>query len=114
MRFDIILKNNATGKYTVVMNQIDASPTELYLQFDNVDLSNLENGEYTYVAVQDNNGSNQYNLVPDTLESKVTIGTNVVTLRSLNPFIGLMKIDSEEKEETPVYNNDNTNYYYEG
>lgn len=109
MNYDVILKNNATGKYTLIPSQENVSPTELYLQFDvNLD---LPDGEYTYAVVKTYD-SVTYTFKQETLASIVSWEGGSAELRDFNPFVGLMRIGDIKSDA--VYDDNKQNYFYEG
>lgn len=108
--YDIILKNNATGKFTIISGQSDVSSTELYLQFD-VDIQQPD-GEYTYAVVRNNYSGITYDLKQELLASKVSWDGGSAELRDFNPFVGLMRIGDIKSDA--VYDDNKQNYFYEG
>jgi len=108
--FDIILKNNATSKFTIVTGQENVSITALYLQFD-VDLD-LPDGEYTYCVVGNDRDDVVYDLKEDILSSTITTEESTIEMRDLNPYIGLMRIG--DPVLNAVSDDNKKEYYYEG
>lgn len=113
MLYTLILKNNASSKFAVIDNLVNVSTTDLYLQFEDVELG-LEDGEYTYAAFANERIDLSYDFKEELLSTIITYDENkTIELRDLNPYVGLMRIGLVPLEA--VYDNNNKKeYYYEG
>lgn len=127
--YDIILQNNASKEFFVLSGLQNTSFTELYLQFEGVELpEEAQDGEYTYAVVKNERQDVIYAPKTPILDTIATVNGEDFILRDLCPLTGLLRVG--KVEETNVYdegyltfpyddkkeakNDNNTTLYYEG
>lgn len=120
MFYDIILRNNASGEFFLLQGLIDRAETELYLEFEEVEL-NVPDGEYTYAAFVNDRDDVSYTFKTPLLDTIVHTTDRDIVLKDIQPFTGLMRVGNvesiniydEENVEYP-YDDNNDIIYYEG
>lgn len=114
MYYDIILQNNASKEFFVVSGLQNTSSTELYLQFEEVDLpEEAQDGEYTYACLCNEESGVTYSPKTPILDTIVTIGEEQLVLGDLKPLVGLLRV-GKPKESNVYDNTNNKTFYYEG
>ena len=108
---DLILQNNASREFYLYQGLENASPTELYIEFDDIDID-APDGEYTYALICNDNSGTTYQFKTPILDTIVTEDGRNIILRELRPYMGLLRVGAPES--TAVYDdNNNTTYYYD-
>ncbi len=111
--YNILVQNNASREFFIYSGLTNVSANELYLEFDEIELQEgMNDGEYTY-AVFPSNG--EFGITPKTpiLDTILTSSGESITLRYLNPLVGLLSVG--KVEEMNVYDEaENTSYPYDG
>ncbi len=125
-KYSIILQNNATKDLSTFGRVRSVSESPLYLKFVISDgwqsewWDHLPDGEYTYYAYADNTVSgttSDYNNGSSTVLDCdiIDVATEErVTLRDLNPYIGLLRIGDVEPTSNEYDDSKYKTYYYEG
>ena len=109
--FDLILQNNASREFYLYQGLENVSPTELYIEFDDIDID-APDGEYTYALICNDNSGTTYQFKTPILDTIVTEDGRNIILRELRPYMGLLRVGAPES--TAVYDdNNNTTYYYD-
>ena len=110
--YDIILQNNASKEFTILRGLTNISLTELYLEFEDVELD-VPDGEYTYACFINDRDDVEYDLKTPILDTILTIDDKHIELRDIQPLTGLLRVGEEKPVE--VYDEgDNKTFYYEG
>lgn len=91
MKYDLLIANNASKKTYVYRGLESITHNGIYLTF-HVDLSDLEDGEYTTALLKTNREDIEYDLLPNLLESNVSLGGKTYKLKEFEPYMDLMKI----------------------
>lgn len=124
MKFDILVQNNASKEFYVISGLENTSSTGLYIRFNDVELPDgMQDGEYTYAVIKDEDGDAIFTPKTPIQESIVTIDGKQMVLKELNPLTGLMRVGKVETND--VYDDghisfpydakkDNNTLYYEG
>lgn len=113
MKFDLILQNNASREFFILSGLQNTSSTELYLQFDDVEMpEGVQDGEYTYAVVEDD--ENELIFTPKTpiLDTIITKDGEDIVLKTLCHLTGLMRVG--EVENSNVYDDDHISFPYDG
>ena len=122
--YDIILQNNASKEFTLLQGLTNVSLTDLYLQFDEVELD-VPDGEYTYACFVNDREDVEYDLKTPILDTIVIADGKHIELRDLQPLTGLLRVGTVGEEndydtDSVTYHpyddgrNDNNTIYYEG
>ena len=122
--FDILFQNNASREFTILTGLTNTSTTDLYLQFEGIELD-VPEGEYTYAVLCNSRYDVQYETKTPILDTIVHTNDGDVILKDLCPLTGLMRVG--EIDETNVYDTEkadtfpydgkkdnNSTIYYEG
>lgn len=113
MKYDILIFNNSTKKDYLFQDQQDSSATNLYHIFENLDLSGLPSGEYSYFTIRNDYGEDVKWQVSDVpLNSVLTYDGKEYFLKDLLPEIGLLKIGTENTKDSSSYRKKDVEYYY--
>lgn len=111
MTYDIILENNGSREFFILQGLENVSTTDLYLQFDEVELPvGMPDGEYTYAVFSNNRDDVVYTPKTPILDTLIHTDDGDITLRDINPFTGLLRVG--DVQETNIYPDENTNYLY--
>lgn len=120
----IILQNNATKEIHSFPRQINYSASDLFLLFKLYRVAELPDGEYTYYCFRDYNDTdveveeNFNNGGSVILDNEIVIHLGevdeVVKIRDLNPFVGLLRIGDVDVTSNQYDDEKNKKYYYEG
>ena len=123
MKFDILVQNNASKEFYVISGLENTSSTGLYIRFNDVELPNgMQDGEYTYAVIKDEDGDAIFTPKTPIQESIVTIDGKQMVLKELNPLTGLMRVGKVEANDVYDYGHisfpydakkDNNTLYYE-
>ena len=109
--FDILLQNNASREFTILTGLTNTSTTDLYLQFEGIELD-VPEGEYTYAVLCNSRYDVQYEAKTPILDTIVHTNDGDVILKDLCPLTGLMRVGTPTVEA--VYDNsDNNTFYYD-
>ena len=114
MKYDIILQNNASREFTILRDLENSSSTELYLQFEEVELD-VPDGEYTYTVVCFTDEDTEVSYSPKTpiLDTIVQTVEGDIILKNLRPLTGLLRVG--KIGQTNAYDDSNNKtFYYEG
>ena len=109
--FDLILQNNASREFYLYQGLENASPTELYIEFDDVDID-APDGEYTYALICNDNSGVTYTFRTPILDTIVAVDGITSTLKQMKAYTGLMRIGEVETEN--VYDDDHISFPYDG
>jgi hypothetical protein len=109
--YDLLIRNNASKEITIKRGIENTSGTNLYLAFE-VDLTDLPNGEYTYVAIYNKRDDVTYETNPVLLNTIVKCNEGELKLGDLKPITGVMRIGEVESPNTYNKRNDNKTIYY--
>ena len=111
--YDIILQNNASKEFHLFNQLENVSLTNLYMEFDNIDLDELPAGEYTIVCLFNDRDDIEYEYKTPILQTILHTSEGDIVLKDLYPFIGLLRIG--DVQDVNTYNiNNNTFIYYDG
>ena len=109
--FDLIIQNNASREFFLYQGLENVSATELYIEFDDVDID-APDGEYTYALICNDNSGVTYTFRTPILDTIVAVNGENIILRQLSPYTGLLRVGTPES--TDVYDDENnTTYYYD-
>lgn len=111
MYYDIIMQNNASKEFFLLQRLEDAAPTELYLQFNEVEL-NVPDGEYTYACFVNDREDVRYDYKTPILDTLVHTDEETIVLKNLQPYTGLLRVGIIG--ETNLYDTTSINYPYDG
>lgn len=111
MLYDIIMQNNASREFYLLQGLTDMAPTELYLQFNNVELD-IPEGEYTYACFVNDRDDVVYEYKTPLLDTIVHTDEEDIVLKNLQPYTGLLRVGTVG--ETNLYDSTSTNYPYDG
>ena len=96
------------------MSGVEGECSELYIEFDNLDIpDNAQNGEYSYAVIFNGRDDVEYEFKNVLLDSVVKTDDGNVLLRDLKPIVGLLRI-GKVKELNEYKGNTTNNYYYKG
>lgn len=114
MYYDIILQNNASKEFFVLSGLQNTSSTELYLQFEDIELpEGAQDGEYTYACVCNEESGVTYSPKTPILDTIVHSNEEDIVLGELKPYTGLLRVG--KPQESNVYDDTkNKTFYYEG
>ena len=120
--YDILIQNNSSKEIFLLSGQTPSEETGYYLVFKNLDLSpEIKGGEYTYAIIKNDRDDVEYTFETVLLQTIISIKDTDLkfTLEQLNPFTGLLRIETGEPQPEPIFTkddtqNNNTVYYYEG
>lgn len=114
MYYDIILQNNASKEFFILSGLQNSSSTELYLQFDGIELpETAQDGEYTYACACNEQSGVTYSPKTPILDTIVTKDGEELVLADLKPLVGLLRVG--KPIESNVYDDtNNKTFYYEG
>ena len=114
MKYTILMQNNASKEFFIVSGLVNTSSTELYLQFESVDLpEGMKDGEYTYAVVKDEDSSLVFSPKTPILDTIVTKDGYNILLKFLCPLTGLLRVGKVE-EKNKYDDSQNKTFYYEG
>lgn len=121
LKFDIILRNNASNEVKIYQGYSNESDANDYLTF-HIDLDGLKDGEYTYAVIVNMRDDVTYTIDEDIKDSMVHTREGDIQLRHLMPFMGLLKIEGEEMQalvyeqriNNEGYSQNATIYFYKG
>ena len=110
--YNLLLFNNST-KQTKAYFSLVNNGNNLYYDF-NVDLDDLDCGEYTYFVIRNDRNDVTYEFKNSPLETLVHTSEGDVLLKDLTPETGLLKVVSEGETETdkPTYRDTNVEFTY--
>lgn len=112
MYYDIILQNNASKEFFILSGLQNTSSTELYLQFEEVDLpEDAQDGEYTYAVVKNDRQDAQYAPKTPILDTIVTVDGGEYLLKDLCPKTGLLRVGVYE--DINVYDDGHISFTYD-
>ena len=113
MKYDILIFNNSTKKDYLFQAQEDSSSNPLYHTFENLDLSALPSGEYTVYTIRNDYETAVTWAVSDVpLNSILEYDGKRYSLKDLLPEIGLLKIGTENTQDTSTYKKEDVEYTY--
>lgn len=108
--YDIILQNNASKEFFLLQGLEDEARTELYLEFNDVELpDDLPDGEYVYAVLGNKREDVTYVFNTPILDTIVQTEDGDVVLRDLQPFTGLLRVGLIVEKN--VYDEDESNAY---
>lgn len=111
--YDLILQNNTTKRFYIFQELVDIAPTELYLEFENVEMD-IPDGEYTYAVFINDRDDVTYDFKTPILDTIIHTDEEDVILKNIQPYTGLLRVG--EVNETNNYDDvrNNNTIYYEG
>ena len=123
--YDIILQNNASKEFFILSGLNNTSTTELYLQFEEVDMpEGVQDGEYTYAVIRNDREDTKYSPRTPILDTIVSTVEGDIVLKDLCPLTGLLRVGKPTPDSvyddghlTHPYDgkkDNNTTLYYEG
>ena len=114
MKYDLILQNNASRKFSLYPGLEDVSTSHLYHLFEDVELDEPD-GEHTYVLLHNDRDDVEYEFKTPLLDTIVRVpGYEDILLRDLQPSTGLLRI-GDTIAPANIYDNNETStiFYYE-
>lgn len=110
--YDIIIQNNASKKFYLLQGLEDIAPTELYLEFSNVELpEDLPDGEYTYACFINDRDDVSYDFKTPILDTIIHTDDGDIVLKDIQPFTGLLRVGNIEQSN--VYGDEHLEYPYD-
>lgn len=110
-KFDLILLNSASREFFLFSGLLDSSETHLYHKFEDLDLGDLKDGEYTFCLLRNERDDVTYDFKVPILDTTVKTDDGDILLKYLQPSTGLLRIG--EVKTNNIYNNDaKKNFYY--
>ena len=110
--YDLIIQNNASREFFLYQGLENRSVTELYIEFNPIDLD-VPDGEYTYACLKNDNSGTTYTFKTPILDTIVHQDEEDIILREKRPYTGLMRVGTPKSDA--VYDDENnTTYFYEG
>lgn len=110
--YDIIMQNNASKEFFLLQGLEDEAVTELYIEFNDVDLpEGMPDGEYTYACFVNNREDVNYIFKTPILDTLVQTDDGEIELRYIKPYTGLLRVG--EVNEANIYDVSDTNYPYD-
>lgn len=110
--YDLIIQNNASREFFLYQGLENVSSTELYIEFNPIDID-APDGEYTYAVYENDDSGVTYTFKTPILDTIVHQDEEDIILREKRPYMGLMRVGTPSSNA--VYDDENnTTYYYEG
>lgn len=104
----LFIQNNATRQIYVYQNLSPAESNHLWIRFEDMDLGEIPDGEYTYALI----AGNEIEYTPKAVLLDTLIADTDMTLKDLQPAIGLLRVGIFQEKN--VYNQpeEPKHYYY--
>lgn len=109
--FDILIQNNASKEIFILKQLENVSDSNLYLQFEDVDLpAAVKGGEYTYAVIFNDREDVEYETKSLLLKTVLHTDEGDFILGDLKPITGLLRVGEIETinqykkdENKPIY-----------
>lgn len=114
MKYDILIFNNSTKTGYLFQGQEDtANDAALYHTFENLDLTELPSGEYNVYSLRNDYGTAvTWDIQDVPLNSILEYEDKRFKLGDLKPYIGLLKLGTEDTSDKNKYRAKNEEYAF--
>lgn len=112
-KYDILLQNNASKEYFIFSGVSATVETDLYVEFDDLELpESVKDGEYTYAVIRNSLENVTYKPKNGLSETIVEYSGQTYQLSDLRPFTGLLRVGEVEEKNNYQDKPKNKTYYY--
>lgn len=109
---DLIIQNSSDKRMWVLSGLTNVSPSERYVQFEDVEMpEDAAEGEYYYALICNDRDDVTYTLKTDVLETLIHTDDGDVILKDLKPLTGILRV-GDVKEKNIYAEKKNKVYYY--